>query len=327
VTPTAAAAFPCGLMLHRFRKDPTFPWQGALTADQLEAMLLEVGVENILSPDEWLHRLREGHLEAPQICITFDDGLRSQVEVAKPVLDRYGVKAFWFIYTCVFEGAAVSSEVYSYAAALCGGMDVLMREFLAELPAPLAQALSGDGYRAYAVQMRTVAPFYTEDDLRFRYLRNEPRHREAFTSGLEALFARRGVDLHAVVTELWMRPEDARALSDEGHHVGLHSHTHPLNLAALSYEDQRLEYETNYAAIEHVTGVLPQAVAYPLGSYDERSLAILRNLGIACGFLPHATGGLQGINPTPWEIARLDPANFPSMQPSRGAAHAVARGH
>jgi peptidoglycan/xylan/chitin deacetylase (PgdA/CDA1 family) len=314
-------------MLHRFRSDASVPWQGALTAEEFESMLLGADIENILPPDEWLRRVRDGALAPGQTCITFDDGLRSQVEVAKPVLDRHGVKAFWFVYTCVFDGVAVASEVYSYAAALCGGMDLVMREFLRELPSPLARALETDEYRAYAAGMRAVAPFYSDDDLRFRYLRNQERHRDAFTVSLEQLFSRRGVDLESVAATLWMRREDLRVLTDEGHHVGLHSHTHPLNIAALSDADQRREYEANYAAIEQVTGASPLAAAYPLGSYDARSLDVLRSLGIVCGFLPHAVAGARGLNPTAWEIARLDPANLQSMQPAQRPVGAVARGN
>ena len=62
-------------------------------------MLRFVGLRNILPADEWMARATSDRLDENDLCLTFDDALRCQYDVALPVLEKYGLTAFWFVYS------------------------------------------------------------------------------------------------------------------------------------------------------------------------------------------------------------------------------------
>src|SRR5580700_8086460 len=93
-----------GLMFHHFHGGVHPDVQGSISAAQFADILDFVGVKHILDPHEWCERATRGALGKLDLCITFDDSLRGQFDVALPVLESYGLKAFWFVYSSVFEG-------------------------------------------------------------------------------------------------------------------------------------------------------------------------------------------------------------------------------
>lgn len=281
LTPPAAV----GVMCHRFREDgDAAEGLGALTASEFEAILRHVGLDRLLTPEEWLARLAEGRLRAEDRCVTFDDGLRCQWTVARPVLDRLGLRAFWFVYTGPSAGVPVRSEVWAWAAARVGGMPTLITAVLARCTPEARAALDGPEFAAYAAHLRPVAPFYTDDDLRFRYLRNTPAWSGVLAEAVGAALADAGVEEAEVAADLWMSPADWKALCDEGHEVGLHSHSHPFDLAALPVARQREEYATNARLLAAATGRAPRTVAHPLNAYSPETLDVLTDAGVVCGF-------------------------------------------
>ena len=105
--------FPHGIMFHYFHSSGDDPKdQGSLSAEDFENILLFVGLENILPPDEWVFRLQNNRLRRSDICVTFDDGLRCQYDVCLPILEKYKIRCFWFVYSCVFEDLAGKLDIY-----------------------------------------------------------------------------------------------------------------------------------------------------------------------------------------------------------------------
>ena len=49
-----------------------------------------------------------------KVCITFDDGLLSQYDIALPVLEKYQIKAFFFPHTSIFTNSVDYLETYRY---------------------------------------------------------------------------------------------------------------------------------------------------------------------------------------------------------------------
>src|SRR5689334_18171562 len=86
--------------------------QGSLSAGELADLIDYVGRERILPPDEFLRRSRAGRLRPGDLCLTFDDNLRCQFDVAYPVLRDLGLTAFWFVYSSVLDGASERLELY-----------------------------------------------------------------------------------------------------------------------------------------------------------------------------------------------------------------------
>jgi peptidoglycan/xylan/chitin deacetylase (PgdA/CDA1 family) len=302
-------------MFHRFHAFPGASiWQGALSPEEFERILRFVGTENILLPAEWIDRARRQALRPNHLCVTFDDGLRSQIEHALPVLDRHGLKAFWFVYSCVSDGVPVKSEIYSYAAGLFGGMQVLIEEFLQRCPRNMLVQLESEEFSAYAHSLQSMAPFYTVGDLKYRFLRNKPGNKQAFEMLMDQIIADRGVDVAAVERTLWFSDAEMNLLAETGHLVGLHSYDHPYNMGGLGRAQQQEQYERNYAHIMAATGQVPICMSHPLNSYNHDSLTVLAALGIECGFRANAVPPSgHGINPNCLELAREDSATLMSL--------------
>ena len=105
---------PRGIMFHHFIEKKKVNLLGAITPEHLESIILSYSRKNILPAREWLDRALTNSLLSDQICITFDDALRSQINLALPVLKKYDLTAFWFIYSSVFQGKGSTFEVYRH---------------------------------------------------------------------------------------------------------------------------------------------------------------------------------------------------------------------
>jgi len=309
------AEFPHGLMFHRFGDTQSVRQrQGTLTAEEFERILVFVGLKNIRTPGEWIRSVEAGTLGNRDFCITFDDGLRCQLEHALPVLERHGLKAFWFVYSCVFEGVFVKSEIYSSVGDQIGGMETLIAALLKRCPQSLLSLFETEAFREYSEQMSRVAPFYSANDRKFRFLRNRAESRAEFEDLMDALLVDYGFPLDRVAQALWLRDSDLKSLVESGHCLGLHSYDHPYAMAELSYEHQLAQYQRNH---RHLSTLCPSGVvcmSHPLNSYNEQTLDVLRRLGIQCGFRANTAPPPGGrINPSPLELAREDSANLLRM--------------
>jgi peptidoglycan/xylan/chitin deacetylase (PgdA/CDA1 family) len=317
--------WPHGLMFHRFRAPGAPPpGQGAVSAVEFDAMLRDVGLDRILGASEWLARVKAGTLAPRDVCLTFDDGLLSQYEIAVPVLRRHGLTAFWFVFSAVFTGAADRNEIASYlASAVFPSFEAFAARF--EQHASLAvSTLDPAAFAAYATRFKVSFPLYSDTDVRFRYIRNTLLTRDEFATIVDRMVEEAGLTVETVARRLWMTADQVRSLHQEGHVIGLHSHTHPFTLASLPRADQVREYRSNFDYLERLTGTAPESMSHPLNSYAEQTLAILRGLGIRCGFRSNmeVPDGASRINPSDLEFSRLDSGEL--VKRVRGPARAGA---
>ena len=279
---------PHGVMFHHFHDGVNHPpGQGSLDRDQLAALLRHVADRGrILEPREWAESRLAGRLEPGDVCLTFDDGLRCQYEVALPVLDEMGLKAFWFVYTGPQQGEPCRLEVYRWFRHACfETMDAFHDAFMdhlrvSEHAEAVERALDGFDPDSYL----TVFAFYTRGDRLFRYLRDDVLGPASYHAVMDDLMAVHGLDPAGPVPDLWMGPGELLALSRHGHVLGLHSHTHPTRLCELSLQDQEREYQDNARALEAVTGSSVDYMSHPCNSYGPDTLDMLAALGVRLGF-------------------------------------------
>lgn len=277
--------YPHGLVFHRFYLSGSHPLgQGSITEIEFEKILLHVGIERILTPSEWLLKVKERRLEKKDLCITFDDGLQSQVNVALPVLKRYKLKAFWFVFSSVFEGHVDKNEVYNYfATSEFENFDLFVDNFLSRLSLPNT-LFSGNQYLEYSAEIKPRASFYTENDLKFRFIRNHFLSKDQFENEVEKMILEKGKSIKGIADKIWMTNKELHSLHSAGHTIGLHSYSHPFVLTKLSKDEQRNEYCEN---LRHVTSVIKDSVtsmSHPLNSYGPETLDILHSIKIICGF-------------------------------------------
>ncbi|MHB8108785.1 MAG: polysaccharide deacetylase family protein [Syntrophorhabdaceae bacterium] len=284
------SGFAHGLMFHRFHKSGNPPaGQGSVTDVELERILNHVGISRILSPEEWLSRVKTDSLRSHDLCITFDDGLRSQFDVALPVLERYKLKAFWFIFSAVFDGEIDKSEVYSrFATTEFASFDRFVEAFLG-FYAVRDKAFQNSDYVLFKQVLKEQFPFYTENDIKFRFIRNKLLPRSDFEKVMDCMIEAQGLTVSEIAKDLWLTNDHLQLLFRNGHCIGLHSYDHPFMMADISAKRQEDQYTRNYKHISDVTGGVIECMSHPLNSYNDDTIEILSKLGIICGFRSNMT--------------------------------------
>jgi peptidoglycan/xylan/chitin deacetylase (PgdA/CDA1 family) len=300
----APLPFAHGLMLHHFYGGIHPKGQGAISAEQFDAIIEFMGPERFLPAREWLRRSTRNLLSPDDLCITFDDALRCQIDIGLPVLEARGLTAFWFIYSSVFEGVVERLELYRYFRTVCfPDIDSFYDAFDDECRrSPFAEEASRALSACSAEHYLSDYAFYSPRDRKFRYLRDRALGKEKYFAIMDAMVARANLDRQVLAKLLWMQDEDLKRLASSGHVVGLHSYSHPTQIASEPREFQLAEYAKNRDHIVHVTGQQPTSVAHPCNSYGPETLAILNDMGIELGFRADSSGGPG----SPLERPRVD---------------------
>lgn len=277
---------PHGIMFHHFHGSGHLPGQGSISGDSFWRMLQTIGIRRIVQANEFMERAAAGTLKPTDVCLTFDDNLRCQYDVALPILQDFGLTAFWFIYTGPVDGQYDPLEIYrAFRMQRFESVDAFYGAF--------DEVLNGLG-EAQMIRERledfnpamylSDFAFYTPADRRFRYIRDEILGPGRYRAVMDWMLHEHGFDVPTQAESLWMNAEMIRQMHDEGHVIGLHSHSHPTRLERMSVDEQRLEYQTNFERIRAITGQAPRAMSHPCNSYNEQTLQILKSLGIEMGF-------------------------------------------
>lgn len=298
-------------MFHRVHHQGDRPaGQGSITSAEFEELLQFIGLENILSPEEWLSRLERKELRKQNFCLTFDDGLKCQYDVCLPIMEKYNLRGFWFVFSSVFEGKGGNLEIYnSFAAKFFATRAEFYELFFKTCGEKILKKLEGSKFKNYFHKTIQSFPFYSVDDLKFRFIRNEMG--TEFEKVLDLLMKDKGISKSHISKDLWLSNLELRNLSEKGHVIGLHSYDHPSNFARLSYQDQLKQYRKNYEHVQEVCKREVVSMAHPINSYNQNTLKVLRKLGIVCGFRSNMTAPEgKKINSNPLELAREDAANI-----------------
>jgi len=214
-------------MFHHLHGGQHKPVQGSISQENLEAILQFVGVQQFLTPMQWLEKLDSDRLDPEDLCLTFDDGLLCQFDIALPLLEKYRLNAFWFVYSGVFEGQIQLGKLEIYRAFRCQyfpNIDDFYTVFFERVfDAGFSEKISEVVTEARIRQMISVFPFYSVNDVRFRLVRDLVLGRQEYELIMDGLIHDRGPSLHELAKGLWMSDEHLKYLADQGHVVGLHS--------------------------------------------------------------------------------------------------------
>lgn len=276
---------PHGLMFHHFYDGRHPRGQGAIDGKTFRNMLINIGVERFLHPQEWVQRFKENSLAHGDLCITFDDTLLCQYEVAKEVLHELGLRAFFFVYTSVLSDGKDTLELYRYFRTVCyDDIDEFYSDFFTEC-ARLRKHDTRTFLEGYdpAEYLKPYA-YFSENDKKFRFLRDEILSVEEYDWVMTNLMCRSEFDSEKAKKILWMSEQHIKDLSDCGHEIGLHSHSHPMTMGRLPVSVQESEYNTNKSLIEEILNKKVCSMSHPSNSYNNDTLQVLNSIGIEIGF-------------------------------------------
>ena len=249
-------------------------------------MIEFLGSKSILPAREWLALAIRDGLGENDLCLTFDDSLRCQYDVALPVLEDYGLTGFWFVYSSVFEGRVDSFEVYRYyRTTQFDSINRFYESFFEMVDGGLygrevREALDGFDPPSHMPDF----PFYTSEDRTFRYVRDRVLGDSRYREIMDAMVSASPLDIEALRSVLWIDDSCLKELDRKGHVVGLYSYSHPMDITELSREEQREEFNRNFRHLNSVLGKVPVAMSHPCNEYNHATLEILGELGIRLGF-------------------------------------------
>lgn len=214
-----------------------------VTPEELDWLLGTLARGYTLGPLGELHaRHVAGECSAkPFMAVTFDDGQLDNFVHARPVLERHGVRASFFVpVNAIDEAEALWHDQLGFAVL------ALRRAGCAE-PEPLALVDAAK--------------------------RLSPAER--------AELVRHWVDRARTVVPAWagmMSWEQVRTLCADGHEIGSHSMSHAL-LPQCDERTLRVEAACSKARIEGELGVRVDSFCYPNGDWDRRTVEAVRAAG------------------------------------------------
>ena len=302
-----------GIMFHHFHDGKEhLKAQGSITKDEFYKILNFIGFKNILNADIFFEKSKNNTLKDNEVCITFDDSVKCQIDVALPVLEDLKIKSFFFVYTSIFEGKPDYLELFRYFRTnYFENINEFYEEFYDILDEDLNNFFLKNQQIIQAKKIRF--PFYSFDDIKFRLVRDFFLTKSQYENKMFLLIKNKKFNYKDILKRLFFEKKDLVNLDKLGHLVGLHSHSHPTKLEKLSYEDQKNEYTKNLDIISKILDTSKSKIKYmshPCGSYNDNTLSILKELGIHLGFKQIMTlekeKGMTKINNSPLEIARQD---------------------
>jgi peptidoglycan/xylan/chitin deacetylase (PgdA/CDA1 family) len=300
---------PHGIMFHHFHDHIHIKGQGSIFAEELEAMIRFLQRNKvILSAEEWYNKALNNRLNDNEICITFDDGLKCQFDIAYPVLERFNIKAFWFVYTSPLEGVLERLEVFRYFRfKYFDNIDDFYRDFFkyikqSEYNFEVTEALNG----FIPSQYLKDCTFYTDNDRTFRYLRDQVLKPYRYNLLMDKMLVDYRVDLDSLKNILWITKENLKELYNKGHMIGLHTHTHPTLTESFDKVEQMNEYKRNSEILCKILGKHPVTMSHPCNSYNNDTISILEELNVKLGFRANMNSCLHSM----YEFPREDHANI-----------------
>lgn len=296
------------VMFHHFHNQMHLPAQGSISEKEFKDMLKWLQKNySLVGASTYKKRFEEGKLSSSDICLSFDDALKCQYDIAIPVLEEFGLDAFFFVYSSVFDSNPDYLEIFRlFRTSEFKNIDDFYFYFF-----KIVEHLDTGQYKKHhSIYKRknylSGYSFYSDNDKWFRYLRDQYLGPEKYKEIMKTMILNKGFDIKKAMKDLWMTEDDLRNINKLGHIIGLHSYSHPTQMSKLSREDQEREYSKNKDHLSQITGIPIKVMSHPCGDYNIDTLQILEKMGITMGFRSNML--VNEINSS-LEIPREDHAN------------------
>jgi len=302
-----------GITCHHFHDDGIHKrGQGSIDKDDFYKMINFIGKENILDADVFFEKFKKNKLKENEVCLTFDDGIKGQIDIALPILEELKIKSFFFVYTSMFEGKPDNLEIFRYFRMnYFDNVDQFYNNFYKILDKDLTAFFEDNNKKIKETKIKFH--FYSIEDIKFRLVRDIFLTKSQYEKIMFLMINEKQFNYKNFLKKLFFQKDDLIKLDSLGHLVGLHSHNHPTLLEKLNYDEQKDEYEKSLSSISNILNKQKKEInymAHPCGSYNNDTLEILKELGIELGFKQIMTieskKGMKKINNSFLEIARQD---------------------
>ncbi len=302
--------FSHAIMFHHFHDEFHPKGQGSISSSMFEKILTWLKKNyNLISADLYYKKVLENKLRKEDVCLSFDDALLCQYDIALPILEKNNLKAFFFIYSSPILGEPDFLEIFRYFRCIVyKSIDLFYMDFFNLVEANHKEKYVIKKKEFSSLDYLKEFPFYTKNDKWFRYLRDIFLGKIKYTKLMKSLMKKKKFNYKKITSKLWMADKHLINLNKRGHIIGLHSYSHPTTMRMLPVYKQYEEYLKNK---EHLEKVLEKnsinSMSHPCGSYNKDTLEILKKLNINVGFRSNTS--IQTIK-SALEIPREDHANL-----------------
>ena len=295
-------------MFHHFHDDKHLSAQGSLSSSDFIQMIDWLNTHyTILSASQYKKKFENCTLKNSDICLSFDDALKCQYDIAVPVMEKLGIQAFFFVYSSAFGQTPDPLEIYRCFRTNCySHINKFYEDFFDSVEQKDTPEFSRQHAKYLELNYLDAFPFYTENDKWFRYLRDQYLVGNQYDEIMNELMVQNDFDANVAKKDLWMSEKDLVTAESKGHLIGLHSYSHPTQMSKLSKAEQELEYKNNYDHLVGLIGKPIRVMSHPCGDYNETTLEILKSMKIDIGF--RSSMSVKEIL-SPFEIPREDHAN------------------
>ena len=162
-----------GVVFHGFHDEKVHKKsQGTLSKDNLYQIVKIIGRSNILDAKEFYERLLIGELNENCVCFTFDDGHKSIIDVALPVLEDLKIKSFFYIYSSALQGKIDKLELYrNFRNNYFNNVNEFYNLFYQYLNKDLTDFFKTK--KNIILEKKKRYPFYSAEDIKFRVVRSD----------------------------------------------------------------------------------------------------------------------------------------------------------
>ena len=306
-----------GIMFHYFHDNKKhLKSQGSISADEFYKIIKFIGKKNIINSEIFLEKLKSNKLKKNDVCLTFYDSVKSQFDIALPVLEDQNIKSFFFVHTSIFENRPDNLEVFRY----------FRTKFFKNI-----NDFYDNFYQNFNIDLKTFFEkkskiikekkkkfsFYSFEDIKFRLVRDNLLSQNEYKKIILKMMKQKKFDPKDIYTKLFLTKKDIIQLDSLNHSIGLHSHSHPTLIEKLNYNEQKNEYEKNLKILSEILNKNVNelnCISHPCGSYNNETLRLLKNLGLEIGFRQdmkiEKEKKMTKINNSKLEIARQDHAEI-----------------
>jgi peptidoglycan/xylan/chitin deacetylase (PgdA/CDA1 family) len=285
------------LMFHNVGKPPSTDYiPGHMKVDdaRLGALLAQLSQSGYgtLTVGQMVEALDRGECPPDKVVLTFDDGYKDNHDRLLPLLREHRATATVFVQTGPMHGRINWLHHYFW---------ILHRRGPHALGEELAARLGPE----VRDKLRALPPDPVAAEYRIKRVLKYDVSASERDRLLDEIFRAGGGDDAALARQVWLSPEDCRALDAAGVEVGAHTVNH-LVLSSLDRATQRAEIEGSLRDLRGWLGHDVASFAYPYGrswDYNEDTLAVLRELGFRSAIT--AMPGLNESSTDRLELRRI----------------------
>jgi len=243
-------------------------------------------------------------LPGKSIVVTFDDGLKEQYNVARPILERMGIPAIYYINPINIERREVSTVHQIH----------FLRSFYS--PVDLIESLNLDqgSITLQKKEKKQAERHYNYDESAsawLKYILNFKLDGNRQRKVINKLFKKLFDNPEEKAKELYMGKKELKLLASQNA-LGSHTYQHfPIGL--IGVDRALLEIEISMKFFKNHFRYIPASISYPYGSFEavgEYGPQIAKGAGHTFGFTMERAGNFK-ITDEPLMLARFDCNDVP----------------